>query len=161
MLEKIKNLGLGEQTETQRRLGLGPYHSWYRYGRRSPHILVARWRNTHMPVFRTRMAWQRLTRRYDDSMFWNLNGTLAEVTVKGVQNMRKWGNGYPSEFAEPEHGGNGGGWEAWEAILVKIEEGYQLYLDDEVYGLNHKPENEAKFKEAQALVAHWFSGLWD
>lgn len=132
---------------------------WYRYGKSSPGILIARWRNGHRPIFRLRMTWQRATRGYDDSMLWSLDYSLAKLTVVGVQAMRKWKNGYPSEFAEPEHGGNGGGWEAWDDILRRIEEGFQVWLDED--GWFDKPDQEAKFKEAMELYAHWFNALWD
>lgn len=134
---------------------------WYAYGTRSPHILFARMRNKHRPVFRTRMAWQRLTRGHDDSMLWSLNYSLANLTVVGVQAMRKWAHGYPGEFSE-EYGGKGaGGWEAWDDILRRIEEGFQAWLDEDGGWFYNKPEQEAKFKDAMELYAHWFSALWD
>lgn len=133
---------------------------WYAYGSRSPHILFARLRNKHRPVFRLRMAWQRATRGYGDDDLWSLNHTLAKLTVVGVQNMRKWKHGYPSEFSEPEYGGNAGGWEAWDAILRRIEEGFQAWLDEDGHFYD-KPEQEAKFKDGMALYAEWFGALWD
>jgi len=132
---------------------------WYSYGRRSPHILFARMRNKHRFVFRLRMAWQRATRGYDDSMLWSLDYALAKLTVVGVQAMRKWQNGYPTEFSELPVG-DGGGWEKWDDILRRIEEGFQAWLDEDGH-FYEKPEQEAKFKEAMELYAHWFSALWD
>lgn len=134
-----------------------PYRRWYQFGLRSPEILYKRARVRHWP-FRLRMAWQRATRGHGDDALWSLNYTLAKLTVAGCHAMREWGHGYPAEFSE-EHG-DGGGWEAWEAILVKIEEGFQAWLDEDGYFFD-KPEKEAKFKEAMALYSHWFGALWD
>lgn len=156
-----KNFGVYEHTEFEKKLGLGPRKLWFRYGKRSLPIALARSRNKHRPVFRTRMAWQRLTRRYDDSMFWNLEHSLAELIVLGVQNMRKWRNGYPAELSEPDDllpNAQGGGMEAWDAILAQIEEGFQLYLDDKVFS---NAGNEEKFRRARELLCEWFPNLWD
>jgi hypothetical protein len=132
---------------------------WYSYGRQSPRILFARMRSKHRPVFRLRMAWQRATRGYDDSMLWGLDYALAKLTVAGVQAMRKWQNGYPNEFSDPPIGG-GGGWEAWDDILRRIEEGFQAWLDEDGW-FNGKPEQEVKFRDGMDLYAYWFSALWD
>lgn len=131
---------------------------WYAYGSRSPHILFARMRNKHRPVFRLRMTWQRATRGHDDSMLWSLDYTLAKLTVVGVQNMRKWKHGYPGEFSGDMLGG---GWDAWDDILRRIEDGFQAWLDEDGGWFHEKPEQEAKFKDAMALYAKWFSALWD
>lgn len=157
-----KNFGIYPRTDSEKRIGLGPRKLWFRYGKRSLHIAFARSRNKHRPVFRLRMAGQRLIRRYDDSMFWSLDHTLAEVTVAGVQNMRKWKHGYPTEFSDDADfpGARGGGWDAWDDILRQIEEGFQAYLDNDGW-FHNKPEEEAKFKKAQELQAYWYSGLWD
>lgn len=142
-----------------RELGVLPFKPWYRHGKRAPRILVARWRNKHTPVFRLRMTWQRATRGYDDSMLWSLHYTLANLTVVGVQNMRKWKHGYPGEFSEECNPG-GGGWDAWDDILRRIEEGFQAWLDEDGW-FHNKPQQEAKFKEGMELYAKWFSALWD
>ncbi len=156
-----KNFGVYEHTEAEKSLGLGPRKLWFRYGKCSLHIALARSRNKHRPIFRLRMAWQRLTRGFDDSMFWNLEHALAQLIVAGVQAMRKAANGYPAQLAEPDDlypDAQGGGPEAWDAILAQIEEGFQLYLDDKHYD---NPENEQKFKNALELLVEWFPNLWD
>jgi hypothetical protein len=131
---------------------------WYRYGRRSPGILIARTRNKYQWVFRLRMARQRATRGYGDDDLWNLNHTLAKLTVEGCRAMRKWQHGYPAEFSDEY--GEGGGWERWDDILRRIEEGFQAFLDTDGFFIN-KPEQEAKFKDGMKLYSHWFGALWD
>ena len=134
------------------------YKRWYSFGWRSPKILLARMRNKHRWLFRLRMAWQRARWGYSDDQLWSLNFALAKLTVAGCHAMREWGHGYPAEFSEEY--GNGRGWEGWEEILRKIEEGFQAWLDEAGH-FYEKSEQEAKFKEAMELYAEWFSGLWD
>lgn len=105
------------------------------------------------------MAWQRATRGYGEDDLWSLNFTLAKLTVAGCRYMREVKHGYPSEFSEPPNG-DGRGWEAWEDILQRIEDGFQTWLDEDGWIYN-KPEQEAKFKDAMKLYSHWFGGLWD
>ena len=136
-----------------------PYRRWYQFGWRSPKVLYARFRNKHRWIFRLRMAWQRATRGYGDDDLWSLNHTVAKLTVIGCRNMRENGYSYPTEFSDAPHG-DGTGWPSWEAILLKIEAGFQAWLDEDGW-FHDKPEQEAKFDEAMKLYAHWFSGLWD
>lgn len=135
-----------------------PYKRWYQFGWRSPVILWKRNRASSWG-FRLRMAYQRATRGYDDSDMWGLNHTLARFTVIGCRTMREHGYSYPIEFSDAPHG-DGTGWPSWEAILLKIETGFQAWLDEDGW-FHDKPEQEAKFKEAMELYAHWFSALWD
>lgn len=135
-----------------------PYKRWYQFGFRSPEILWKRGRVSHWP-FRLRMAYQRATRGYDDSQMWSLSHTLATLTVVGCRTMRELAHGYPAEFSEAPHG-DGTGWPSWEAILLKIEAGFQAWLDEDGWFVD-KPEQEAKFNEAMKLYHHWFSALWD
>jgi len=114
-------------------------------------------RNKHRLWFRLRMAYQRATRGYGDDNLWSLNYTLARLTVVGCRSLRENAYSYPTEFSEA---GDGSGWEAWEAILLKIEQGFQAWLDADGW-FGDQTEEEAKFKEAMQLYAHWFSGLWD
>lgn len=130
-------------------IGLPPFQRWYRFGWRSPEILWKRGRVSRWP-FRLRMAWQRALRGYGDDDLWNLDHTLAKLTVIGARYLRERGHGHPGETTPEE----------WDAILVRIEEGFQAWLDDAGW-FTEKPEQEAKFKDAMGLYAHWFGGLWD
>ena len=136
---------------------LPPYRRWYRFGLGSPHILYKRIKNKYAPIYRTRMAWQRVRRGHDASQLWNLNYTLATLTVAGVRYMRETQHGYPGEFS-PEFGGEG--WPKWDGILARIEGGFQAWLDEDGW-FHDKPEAEAKFKDGMALYAEWFGALWD
>ena len=138
---------------------LPQYRRWYRFGWRSPMILISRVRNKHRWLFRLHMAYQRAVRGYGYDDLWGLNYSLAKLTVVGCRNMRINGYSYPAEFAEPPHG-DGSGREAWESILLTIEKGFQAWLDEDGY-FYEKPEQEAAFKEAMELYARWFSALWD
>jgi hypothetical protein len=134
---------------------------WYRYGWDSPRTLYERVQSKWMPVARTRHAWQRVVRGHDDPMLWSLNHALATLTVAGVQYMREAAHGYPAEFSEEWNpDGVAGGWEAWDDILRRIEEGFQAWLDNDG-GWWADPAEEEKFKDAMKLYAHWFSSLWD
>jgi hypothetical protein len=139
-------------------VGLRPYKRWYFFGWKSPQILYRRLRNKYYPLKRLRWASQRARRGYDDPAIWNLNSTLAELTVIGCRKHREYGNGYPAEFTEEY--GSGGGWEKWEDILRRIEEGFQAWLDEDGF-FHEKPEQEAKFKDGMALYGEWFGSLWD
>lgn len=134
------------------------YRRWYRYGWRSPRILVARLRNKHQPIFRLRMAWQRARDGYSTDQFWNLNYALAKLTVEGVKRLREWETGYPGAFTDDY--GDGGGWEAWDAILARIQTGFEAWLEHDGHFFN-APEAEEKFKDGMALYAEWFGALWD
>ena len=97
-----------------------------------------------------RYMWQRIRRGYSNADAWSLNYHLALVTVGGVQKLREWANGYPSELTP----------EAWDDILGRIETGFQAWLDEDGW-FTGKPEAEAKFKDGMALYAEWFGALWD
>lgn len=163
----LRNIITGSDPEDEKlsaSVGLPPYRRWYCYGRRSPGILLARLRNKYYPISRTRWAWQRVVRGHDDTMLWNLNYSVAKLTVEGVRNLRKWKHGYPIEFCEPDEvwfeGAIGGGWERWDDILRRIEEGFQAWLDSDGSFFD-APEEEAKFKDAMELYGKWFGALWD
>ena len=105
------------------------------------------------------MAWQRATRGYGDDDLWSLDHALAKLTVVGCRRLRESAHGYPSEFAEPPYG-DGRGWEAWEDILLRIENGFQAWLDHGGHFFDAPLEAE-KFKEGMDLYAKWFGALWD
>lgn len=149
-----------ELKELERQLGLLPYRRWYQFGTQSPIVLFKRLRNKHRPLFRLRMAWQRATRGHCDADLWSLDYALAKLTVAGCRYMRKAAHGYPAEFSEDYGGEDAGGWEAWEDILRRIEEGFQAWLDADGW-FHEQPEQEAKFNDAMELYARWFSALWD
>jgi len=140
-----------EIEEFARRIGLEPHQPWYQYGWESPGVLISRLRNKHRPVFRMRMACQRATRGYGDEDLWSLNNALAKLTVVGCRSLREEAFSYPLEL---------GGWEAWEDILRRIEDGFQAWLDEDGW-FSDDPAKEAMFKDAMDLYAHWFSGLWN
>jgi len=164
----LRNIITGSDPEDEKlsaSLGIDPYRRWYCFGKRSPGILISRLRHKYYPVHRTRLAWQRLVRGHDDAMLWNLNYTLAKLTVDGVRALRKWKHGYPAEFCDPEESGGfegaiGGGWEAWDDVLRRIEEGFQAWIDEDGHFFE-TPEQEKKFKDAMELYAKWFGALWD
>jgi hypothetical protein len=135
------------------------YKRWYQFGRRSPIILYKRLHSKYRPVFRLLMAWQRARRGYSDDQLWSLSHSLAHLTVAGVEKMREWKHGYPTEFSEPPYG-DGKGWEAWDAILAQIQDGFQAWIDEDGW-FQGKPEAEEKFNDAMVLYAKWFSALWD
>lgn len=136
-------------------IGLPPYRRWHRFGWRSPSILFKRLESGHHslfhPIFRLRMWRQRIRDGVSVEDCWGLDHHLARVIVIGVKRLRNWANGYPGEL---------GSWEEWDAILARIEGGFQVWLDSDGW-FHDKPEDEAKFKDAAGLLAHWFGALWD
>jgi hypothetical protein len=124
---------------------------WYSYGWQSPEIFYKRLRSKYRPWFRARMMWQRARHGYSVEDCWGLDYHLAHVTVGGVKRLREWAHSYPAEL---------GNIEAWDAILARIEGGFQAWLDEDGWFAD-KPEAEAKFKDGMALYAHWFGALWD
>lgn len=123
---------------------------WYRYGWRSLGILVARTRNAHPWGFQLRMAWQRARRGYGDDDLWNLNHALAKLIVAGTSYMREYGHGHPMG-TEPDE---------WNGTLDVIRLGFQEWLDADGW-LEPGSDVDARFKDAQANLAHWWDGLWD
>lgn len=114
-------------------------------------IAFRRWYEIrYRPFFRTRMMWQRARHGFSDEDAWSLDHHLAHVIVGGVKKLRVWAHGYPSELTP----------EAWDSILAQIEEGFQVWLDEDGW-FHDKPEAEVKFKEAMHLFSYWFRALWD
>lgn len=130
---------------------------WYQYGWHSASVLYRRLRSKYSPLFELKWAWQRVRRGYDDPALFGLNHALATLTVAGVRYMRETKHGYPGEFS-PEFGG--GGWEVWDDILARMEEGFQAWLDEDGWFTNNTIAEE-KFHDAMDLYATWFSALWD
>jgi hypothetical protein len=132
-----------------------PYKRWYQFGLGSPKVLYRRFQSKHYwigrPIWRTKMSWQRVARGYSDEECWGLDHHLARVIVGGVQNLRKWQTGYPSEFDS---------WEDWDVILAQIEEGFQAWWDEGGY-FHERPDLEAKFTRGMDLLGEWFGALWD
>jgi hypothetical protein len=104
----------------------------------------------HVPR-EARYAYQRLRCGISDPDAWSLNYHLARGVVTGTGKLREWANGYPAELS---------GWDEWEAILVRMQDGFQAWLDEDGHFFD-KPEQEAKFNDAMGLFAHWFGALWD
>ena len=75
--------------------------------------------------------------------------SLARIIASGIHHFRSHDfNGHP-EGVDPQE---------WAAILLTIEEGFQLYADEE--GFLHPPDDD-KFMRAMALFAEYFPALWD
>ncbi len=84
-----------------------------------------------------------------DSDAWSLDHFLAMTTVRGVQKLREWSHGYPSELTPEE----------WDSILKQIEDGFQLWLDHD--GWFTDSSDQLRFEKAIELYGKWFSALWD
>ena len=138
-------------------LSLPPFRPWYRFGSRSPRILIARFRNKHQFVFRLRMSWQRATQQFSDDQLWGLSHSSAQLIVAGIKKLRECANGYPMEFTLEY--GNGEEWEGWELVLAEIEEGFQVWLDTDGWFGDDK-KGEKKYNRALKLFARWHGALW-
>lgn len=97
-----------------------------------------------------KFAWQRLTRGYDDRLFWDLSSYVDPMIVAHVKNLREEGHGHPSNITEKK----------WNRVLDTILAGFEP-----------EPETGATKKEwkryrrnrnkALVLLAFYLDELWD
>lgn len=150
------------------------WRPWYCYGKRSPWILFARFRNGHHalfhPTWRPRMMWQRAQRGYSIEDAWGLSGHLSRVIAESVETLITELHGYPSTgHWDEEQGKYVDGpltFEGWKQILQEIVEGMRAaerhfngyYTEDHEWW---EQEGEAKFHQAMDHLKEWWFALWD
>lgn len=108
---------------------------------------------------------------------WNADVTLAQIIHPMLIQLRDTAHGYPAQFAETEHGGNGGGSNAWKIILDHMIWSFKEIIDDDYLNRfynERKTENsedkdwiykvvqhENKIQEGLNNFSHYFRDLWD
>lgn len=92
-------------------------------------------------------AWQRVTRGYDDRLFWDVDAYLSPIIRDGLTYLRENGHGYPSDIS-----------------LKK----WNKALDTMILGFSEEPVDMKLFKKhyqnkqkALALFAAYYNNLWD
>lgn len=98
-------------------------------------------------LWSVKRAWQRLTRGYDDRLFWSLRDYVDPMIVAHVTFMRDTGHGYPIGVTKKK----------WEKVLNTI-----------LAGFVPEPESAKDFKKyarargrALVLLAFYWDELWD
>jgi hypothetical protein len=109
--------------------------------------LYFRWRSV-------KFLYQRLTRGWDDSVTWNLDGHLAELILPRLKrfkelNVHCWPGG---DVETPED---------WHVILDKMIFAFEWHCDeDRKYGDFDEVEY-GRVKEGLMLFAKYYGALWD
>lgn len=96
-----------------------------------------------------RFFWQRLTRGWDDSETWSLDGPLAKLIAPRLRRFTELRGGHPSSMTEEE----------WATILDKMVTSFEWYASEDRYGPNEF-ENIKKHQEGIDLFAKYYAGLW-
>lgn len=95
-------------------------------------------------------AYQRLTRGYDDRLFWDMSEYLDPMIVAFIDNQRKNGCGYPSDMTEKK----------WNKVLATIHSGF---VPEPEIGASKKVWSKYLKSRDKALVllAFYWDNLWD
>ena len=103
---------------------------------------------------------QRGRRGFSDRDLWSMDLYFARVLAEAVGEFRKNTHGYPAYF---ESSVPGEGEQEWDAILLRIQEGFQFYVanSDGFDSLVADSESEKRFKEAWDLMGEHYASLWD
>lgn len=98
------------------------------------------------------MKWglQRMTRGYDDTLFWDMSEYLNPIIVAGLKNLRDNAHGYPAGFKSQR---------AWNKILDKMI--FSFEYDKFDYPLKKTMKDLNKVEEGHKLFAEYYSALWD
>ncbi len=88
-------------------------------------------------------AWQRLTRGYDDRLFWAMDSYLDPIILAGLKNLKENGMGYPPGITQKK----------WNKVLDTMIEGFEIDTFSE--------RNMKKRKKALVLFAFYYDTLWD
>lgn len=95
-------------------------------------------------------ALQRLTRGYDDRLFWDMSEYIDPMIVAFIKNLRENGHGYPSDMTEKK----------WNKVLDTILVGF-VSEPDALAGKNTWTKYVNKRNKALVLLAFYWDNLWD
>jgi len=125
--------------------------------------------------YEIKLAYQRLTRGYDDRWIWSFNHQLADVGIDVFKHLSEKAFGHPSSIS----------YKKWQGILKKISEGFEAYKEISegdsymmptgyyhnegfLKGVEKRVVNKRKLRALQKkqkkgleLFVKWFNNLWD
>lgn len=90
-------------------------------------------------------AWQRVSRGYDDRLYWGMDEYLDPIIIAGLKNLRNNGNGYPCLLSQKK----------WNSILDIMITAFQT--DKYEYTEESKEQRNRGLK----LFARYYNHLWD
>jgi hypothetical protein len=109
--------------------------------------------------------------RIDSWDCWNLDYTLALIIAPALKKLKEIQHGFPTEFSEPDigsdgenYGGNGGGVEAWNAVLDKMIFAFEQISsdnDDLEQDWRYNEELRQQVQEGLNMFAKYYFALWD
>lgn len=95
-------------------------------------------------------AYQRLTRGYDDRLFWDMQEYIDPMVVAFVKNLREHGHGHPSEMTQKK----------WNKVLDTILIGFvpepEMGAGKKVWAKWLNSRNKAL-----VLLAFYWDNMWD
>lgn len=172
LLDAIKNKLPSEVGAKKAVFAPGFKHSWDRMFSSNPRYAIPRW--IRDARYNIRMAWQRLTRGWDESSAWGYHHWHNKTTVEQLEYLRKIHHGCPSGLCH----GDGYHFSAekegdkceWDEILTDIIEGFKAEQkqDDLWWEVSDKDERDLLEVEYQHaidrgwdLYRHYYRNLWD
>lgn len=97
-----------------------------------------------------KFAWQRLTRGYDDRLFWSLADYIDPMIVAHVKNLREEGHGHPVNISEKK----------WDKVLDTIIAG-MVQEPETLAGKGAWKKYRKNRNKALVLLAFYWDELWD
>lgn len=83
----------------------------------------------------------------DNTEVWALDTTIAKFILPRLQLLRKTAHGYPNSLSSEEE---------WKAILLQMEDTFQLVIDSHL-----TIPNLNKLNQGMQLFATYYRDLWD
>ena len=133
------------------KLGLGSTNNGYIF---KPNHLFSLWFWSSHVFFEIKMAWQRLTRGYDDLLVWNLGNRLCEFTIRGLLHMADYHNDLPDiedwqELPDEEQS------RFWEERLAEIADHLYESLEHEDSQYEKNEYNGYTEEQVEDLSEKW------
>lgn len=94
-------------------------------------------------------AWQRVTRGYDDRLFWSMDEYLDPIIRAGLTHIRKEGLGYPNGLTKAK----------WNKILDTMIAGFQP--EPNIMTSKEWKKWVKNKQKALTLFALYYNQLWD
>lgn len=108
------------------------------------------------PIEEIKYAFQRVFCGQDETFWWDLESSLADLINKGTFEMAEKACGYPDKVGSEKK---------WKEILQQISFGFGSYLEmrSGVYTFEDKEYKrlEKEYKKGMELFSKHFGSLWD
>jgi hypothetical protein len=102
---------------------------------------------------RLKFFYQRMSRGFDDSVTWNLDGELAKLILPRLRRFKELHMGYPGEE-------QGMGQEEWEDALEKMIHAFEHYASEQKYSKVFPEDHYVTVDEGMKLFAEYYGHLW-